>query len=111
VCIRYRGNVSTEPLPSYDRGIFTEPNRYLATIGEYTYRHTGLWERFFSKAVEMGSGAVIYVPSFIMSGSGIQKLMGRNIQTDTHTHTHTHTHGQHNDPTSLLYFVKITKVG
>jgi hypothetical protein len=24
VCIRYRGNVSTEPLPSNDRGIFTE---------------------------------------------------------------------------------------
>jgi hypothetical protein len=25
VCIRYRGNVSTEPLPSNDREIFTEP--------------------------------------------------------------------------------------
>jgi hypothetical protein len=25
VCIRYRGNVSTEPLPSNYRGIFTEP--------------------------------------------------------------------------------------
>jgi hypothetical protein len=25
VCIRYRGNVSTEPLSSNDRGIFTEP--------------------------------------------------------------------------------------
>jgi hypothetical protein len=25
VCIRYLGNVSTEPLPSNDRGIFTEP--------------------------------------------------------------------------------------
>jgi hypothetical protein len=25
VCIRYRGNVSTEPLPGNDRGIFTEP--------------------------------------------------------------------------------------
>jgi hypothetical protein len=24
-CIRYRCNVSTEPLPSNDRGIFTEP--------------------------------------------------------------------------------------
>jgi hypothetical protein len=24
-CIRHRGNVSTEPLPSNDRGIFTEP--------------------------------------------------------------------------------------
>jgi hypothetical protein len=43
MCIRYRGNVSTEPLPSNDRGIFTEPSRYLATIGEYTYRHTPCW--------------------------------------------------------------------
>jgi hypothetical protein len=25
VCIRYRGNVSKEPLPSSDSGIFTEP--------------------------------------------------------------------------------------
>jgi hypothetical protein len=30
----------------------------------------------------MGLGAVIYVPSFIMIGSGIQKLIGR-----IHTHT------------------------
>jgi hypothetical protein len=36
VCIPYRGNVSTEPLPSKDRGIFTEPSHYLATIEEYT---------------------------------------------------------------------------
>jgi hypothetical protein len=27
-------------------------------------------------AVEMGSGAMIYIPSFIKTGSGIQKLMG-----------------------------------
>jgi hypothetical protein len=25
VCIRYRGNISTEPLPSNDKGNFTEP--------------------------------------------------------------------------------------
>jgi hypothetical protein len=31
----------------------------------------------------MGSGAVIYVPSFMKIGSGIQKLIGE----DTHTHT------------------------
>jgi hypothetical protein len=31
----------------------------------------------------MGSGAVIYVPSFIKIGSGIQKLIGG----DTHTQT------------------------
>jgi hypothetical protein len=32
----------------------------------------------------MVSGAVIYVPSFIKIGSGIQKLIG-GIHTDTHT--------------------------
>jgi hypothetical protein len=30
----------------------------------------------FNYAFEMGSGAVIYVPSFIKIGSGIQKLIG-----------------------------------
>jgi hypothetical protein len=28
-------------------------------------------------AVEMGSGAMIYIPNFIKIGSGIQKLVGR----------------------------------
>jgi hypothetical protein len=27
-------------------------------------------------AFEMGSGAMIYIPSFMKNGSGIQKLMG-----------------------------------
>jgi hypothetical protein len=27
-------------------------------------------------AIEMGSGVMIYIPSFIKIGSGIQKLMG-----------------------------------
>jgi hypothetical protein len=27
-------------------------------------------------AVEMGSGAIMYIPSFIKIGSGIEKLMG-----------------------------------
>jgi hypothetical protein len=27
-------------------------------------------------AIEMGSGAMIYIPSFIKIGSGIQKMMG-----------------------------------
>jgi hypothetical protein len=35
-------------------------------------------------AVEMGSGAMIYIPSFIKIASGIQKLMG--AYTDTYTH-------------------------
>jgi hypothetical protein len=33
----------------------------------------------------MGSGAVIYVPSFIKIGSGVQKLIGVGVQTDTQT--------------------------
>jgi hypothetical protein len=48
----------------------------------------------------MGSGAMIYVPSFIKIGSGIQRLMGG------YTDTHTHTHGQQGDSISLLYFLK-----
>jgi hypothetical protein len=54
----------------------------------------------------MGSGAVIYVPSFIKIGSGIQKLIG-----GIDIHTHTHTHGQQRDLISLLYFFKIRKIG
>jgi hypothetical protein len=33
-------------------------------------------------AVEMGSGAMIYIPSFIKIGSGFQKLIVRDSQTD-----------------------------
>jgi hypothetical protein len=36
-------------------------------------------------SVEMGSGAVIYVPSFVKIGSGIQKLIGEDTHTDTQT--------------------------
>jgi hypothetical protein len=43
-------------------------------------------------AVEMGSGAMIYIPSFINIDSGIQKLIG----TDSHTNR------QHGDRISLL---------
>jgi hypothetical protein len=38
-------------------------------------------------AFEMGSGAVIYVPSFIKIGSGVQKLIWG-------IHTHTRTDGR-----------------
>jgi hypothetical protein len=31
---------------------------------------------FYEYAVEVGSGAMIYIPSFIKIGSGIQKLIG-----------------------------------
>jgi hypothetical protein len=35
-------------------------------------------------AVEMGSVVVIYIPSFIMIGSGIQKLLGGGIHVQAH---------------------------
>jgi hypothetical protein len=85
--------VSTEPLPRNDRGIFTETllsnDRGIFTepllsndrgIHIQTHRLMG---GFFNYAVEMGSGAVIYVPSFIKIGSGIQKLIGGDTQTHT----------------------------
>jgi hypothetical protein len=42
--------------------------------------------------VEMGSGAMIYIPSFINIGSGIQKLIAGDTQA----------HRQHGDRISLL---------
>jgi hypothetical protein len=41
----------------------------------------------------MGSNAMLYTPSFIKIGSGIQKLIGR---------IHVQTHRQQDDVTSLL---------
>jgi hypothetical protein len=35
-------------------------------------------------AVEMGSGAMIYIPNFVKIGSSIQKLLGRGF-TGTQT--------------------------
>jgi hypothetical protein len=40
--------------------------------------------------VEMGSGAMIYMPSFMKIGLSIQKLIRGDTHTDTQTHTHTH---------------------
>jgi hypothetical protein len=48
-------------------------------------------------AVEMGSGAMIFIPSFIKIGSAIEKLTGEN--TDT----------QYGDCMSLLLFYKKKK--
>jgi hypothetical protein len=43
-------------------------------------------------AFKMGSGALIYVQSFLKAGSPIQKLVTwMRIDTWTHTHTHTDT--------------------
>jgi hypothetical protein len=36
-------------------------------------------------AVEMGSGVMIYISTFIKTGSGIQKFMGEGGYTDTQT--------------------------
>jgi hypothetical protein len=47
-------------------------------------------------AVEMGSGVMMYIPSFVKISSGIQKLMGRGI--------HRHTDTQHEDCISQLSF-------
>jgi hypothetical protein len=58
-------------------------NHCLATIREYTYRHTDWWEGFLKYAVKMGSIAMIYISSFMKTGSVIQKLMGWG---DTQTH-------------------------
>jgi hypothetical protein len=67
------------------------PSRCLATIEGYTYKHTDRWEGFINEAVEMGSGALMYVPSFIKIGSGIQKLIG-GINTHTNAQTATWSH-------------------
>jgi hypothetical protein len=49
-------------------------------------------------AVEMGSGGMIYVPSFIKIGSGIRKLIGE--------YTDIQTQRQQGDLISLLSFSK-----
>jgi hypothetical protein len=52
-------------------------------------------------AVEMGSGAMAYIPSFIKIASGVQKLTGRGSQILR----------QHGYYINLLYFFKIRQVG
>jgi hypothetical protein len=66
VCIRYCGKDFTEPLPRNEKEIFTEPlpSNYR---GIHIQIHK-LLGGIFNYAVEMGSGAVIYVPSFIKIG-------------------------------------------
>jgi hypothetical protein len=39
-------------------------------------------------AVEMGSGAMTYIPSFIKIGSGFQKSLPSNDRGDTYTQPH-----------------------
>jgi hypothetical protein len=47
------------------------PSHCLATVGGNTYR----WEGFMKYVIEMGSSAMMYIPSFIKICSDIQKLM------------------------------------
>jgi hypothetical protein len=58
----------------------------------------------------MGSGAMIYISSFIKIGSGIQKLMGESAIP---RHTKRRRDKQHGDRSSLLsfFFFKIRKLG
>jgi hypothetical protein len=53
------------------------PNRCLATIGLYSYRHTNWWQGFIKYAIETDWGVMIYIPSFIKIDSSIQKLVRR----------------------------------
>jgi hypothetical protein len=73
------------------------PSHCLATIRGFTYRHTDWWKGFFNQAVEVGPVGLIYVPSFIKIGLGIQKLTWWM-------------HRRQTDLISLLYFVKIRKL-
>jgi hypothetical protein len=55
-------------------------------------------------AIEMGSGAIIYIPTF--SQILVQTLKGfrKEIHTDSQTHTHTHVKRQQGAIRSLLLF-------
>jgi hypothetical protein len=55
-------------LPSNDKGIHIQ---------------TDWWEGFIKYAVEMGSGAMIYIPSFKKIVSAIQKLTGGYTDAQT----------------------------
>jgi hypothetical protein len=46
-----------------------------------------LMERFINYAVEMESGAMICIPSFINIGSDIQKSVGEGTHVQKHTQT------------------------
>jgi hypothetical protein len=63
--------------------VFTEP--LLSNDGGDTHADTDRWEGLMKYAAEMGSGAMIYIPSFIKIDSDIPKLIGRGIHTDTET--------------------------
>jgi hypothetical protein len=86
-----RGIHLTEPLPCND-------------TQEYSYWHTDWWEKFIKYTLQTGSVSMIYAPSFIKTGSGIQKLMV-GIYTDTYIKCRSH------KPTSYsgLKIVRVTQ--
>jgi hypothetical protein len=61
------------------------PSRCLAT---YTYRHKTWWEVFMKCAVEIGSVSMVYLPSFIQRGSGIQIWCSGYTDTQTARPSH-----------------------
>jgi hypothetical protein len=86
-CIRCGVNVFTEPLPSNDR--------------RDTHTDTGRWEGFMKHAVEMDPSAKINISHFIKTGSGTEKLTGRNTQRARWSHK----------PAFFFFFYKIRKIG
>lgn len=60
-CVRCLGNIFTEPLPNNDR--------------RYKHRHKDWWEGLMKRAVFRGSGAMMYITSFIKTDLGIHKLI------------------------------------
>jgi hypothetical protein len=80
-CIRCRGNVITEPLPSTDKGVYIQTHRLMGGIYEVRHDiHTKFNKDWFT--------------NFEVDGGGV---------TDTHR--------QQRDLISLLYFFKLRKVG
>jgi hypothetical protein len=67
MCIRFRGNIFTEPLPGNDRD--TDTHRLMGRVMKYSFK--------------MGSDAIIYVSCFIIISSGIQKLIREYTNTQT----------------------------
>jgi hypothetical protein len=72
-CIYCRGNMFTKPLPSNDR--------------EDTHTYTDWWEVFMKHANEKGSGAIIYIPSFIKITFMHSEIVGEDTHTVIDTQT------------------------
>jgi hypothetical protein len=87
VCIRYRGNVSTEPLPSNDRVIFIEP---------LPSNDKGI----ITEPFPSNNRGIITEPLPSNDMGTFTESLPNNDREDTQTHTHT----EQRDLISLLYF-------